>query len=225
MSAHSPARPAIVATGLVAAIVTVAATGLLAIVLAWATHARIDLYRSRLALWGDTVAKVPENPRAWVCLGRALLDAGNNEAAERAIAEALRLAPDFGDAIVQLGNAVRDRDPAGALALYRRAVAVDPRNLAARTNLAAMLGMRGDPEAETHLRAVLAEDPWNVEAISNYGSLCLARGDAAAARQWFGRAAALAPDDPIVRRNREIAAAAEAAASRGAAMPGSQSPP
>jgi Flp pilus assembly protein TadD len=154
-----------------------------------------------------------------------LLDAGNNEAAERAIAEALRLAPDSCDAILQLGNAVRDRDPAGALALYRRAVAVDPRNLAARTNLAAMLGMRGDPEAEAHLRAVLAEDPWNVEAISNYGSLCLARGDAPAARQWFGRAAALAPNDPIVRRNREIAAAAEAAASRGAATPGSQSPP
>jgi len=224
MSAHSPARPAIVATGLVATIVTVAATGLLVIVLAWATHARIDLYRSRLALWGDTAAKVPENPRAWVCLGRALLDAGNNEAAERAIAEALRLAPDSCDAILQLGNAVRDRDPAGALALYRRAVAADPRNLAARTNLAAMLGMRGDPEAEAHLRAVLAADAWNVEALSNYGSLCLSRGDVAAARQWFGRAGSLASDDPIVRRNLEIVAAAEAAAAR-TATPGSQSPP
>jgi cytochrome c-type biogenesis protein CcmH/NrfG len=210
--------------GLVATIVTVAATGLLAIVLAWATHARIDLYRSRPALWGDTVAKVPENPRAWVCLGRALLDAGNSEAAERAIAEALRLAPDSCDAILQLGNAVRDRDPAGALALYRRAVAADPRNLAARTNLAAMLGMRGDPEAEAHLRAVLAEDAWNVEALSNYGSLCLTRGDVPAARQWFGRAAALAPGDPIVRRNLEIVIAAEAAAAR-PATPQSQSPP
>lgn len=224
MSAHSRARPANVAMGLVATIVTVAATGLLAIVLAWATHARIDLYRSRPALWGDTVAKVPENPRAWVCLGRALLDAGNSEAAERAIAEALRLAPDSCDAILQLGNAVRDRDPAGALALYRRAVAADPRNLAARTNLAAMLGMRGDPEAEAHLRAVLAADAWNVEALSNYGSLCLTRGDVPAARQWFGRAAALAPGDPIVRRNLEIVIAAEAAAAR-PATPQSQSPP
>lgn len=193
----------------------VALTGVVVLGLAATTHARSEVYRSRLALWNDTVAKAPRNPRAWVCLGRALLDAGDSPAAERVIAEALRLRPGYADALAQMGNAVRERDLAAATALYRQAVEADPGHLAARTNLAAMLGMRGDPEAEGHLRMVLAADAWNVEALSNYGNLCMSRGDTRAAREWFARAAALAPGDPIVRRNLEIVTAAEAARKQG----------
>ena len=41
-----------------------------------ATRARNEVYRSQIALWRDTVAKRPDNPRAHHNLGMALAQAG-----------------------------------------------------------------------------------------------------------------------------------------------------
>jgi len=166
-----------------------------------ATAERCRLYGSREALWRDCIAKAPANPRAWECLGQAALDAGDRSAAEAAIGEALRLDPGHAPALLLMGNVLRDRDPDAAIGWFRRALAARPRDVATLNNLGALLGMRGDPRAESLVREALRLDPRNVEAHSNLANLALARGSVEEAREWFARAHALDPADPVAARN------------------------
>ena len=177
------------------------AVALLVVVCAATTHARLHAYRTRLDLWRDTAAKRPDNPRAWLCIGRIFLDEGNAESAGIFFARALQLRPDYVDALFQMGNAVRGRSPEAALEWYRRTLALRPDHVDAHNNVAALLGIRGDPAAAEHLRIALAIDPVNVEAHSNFGNIMLASGRLAEARDWFAKAFALDPESPVTGQN------------------------
>lgn len=58
------------------------------------THARNEVYKSELALWADTVEKVPHNARAQACYGNDLRVAGRVDEAGEHYQEAARLDPD-----------------------------------------------------------------------------------------------------------------------------------
>jgi len=75
----------------------VVATGLLL-----ATVARNRIYESETIFWTDVVAKTPGNSRAWNNLGHALAIAGQREAAEQALLEALAVDPGNSRAAVNL---------------------------------------------------------------------------------------------------------------------------
>jgi len=173
----------------------------MALPLLMATQMRAGDYASRIGIWQDTVIKAPNNPRAWLSVGWIVLGSGDEIRAETLIGEALKRRPDYADALFQMGNAVRSRDPSAAVEWYRRSLAIRPDEINCRNNLAALLGMRNDPSAEDHLRVVLATDPNNVEALCNYGNLLLGRGEIDAARGLFAKAVALNPADEIARRN------------------------
>ena len=177
------------------------AVALLAVVCVATTHARLHAYRTRLDLWRDMAAKRPDNPRAWLCIGRIILDEGNAESAGIFFARALQLRPDYVDALFQMGNAVRGRSPEVALEWYRRTLALRPDHVDAHNNVAAPLGIRGDPAAAEHLRIALAIDPVNVEAHSNFGNIMLASGRLAEARYWFAKAFALDPESLVTGQN------------------------
>jgi protein O-mannosyl-transferase len=72
------------------------------------TYDRNHDYRSELAIWEDTVKRVPDNVRALNNLGSALYQSGQNEAAIDRFRAALELAPDHLEAQHNLGCAYLD---------------------------------------------------------------------------------------------------------------------
>lgn len=76
---------------------------LLVLAAASGTYLRNQDYQSGLLLWEDTVAKVPDNVRALNNLGIAYENAGRVDEAIHAYAQAIELAPQFGQALTNYG--------------------------------------------------------------------------------------------------------------------------
>ena len=110
----------------------------LALGLGMLTARRNEDYRSVPAIWGDTVAKRPDNERAHYNLGNSLLDLpGRLNDAVAQYEEALRLKPDYGQAHYNLG-VVFARMPGrldGAIAHYEAALRLNPDSAEAHNNL------------------------------------------------------------------------------------------
>jgi tetratricopeptide (TPR) repeat protein len=142
-------------------------------VLATVTVRRNHDYRSELALWTDTVAKAPANPRARVNLSEVLILGGDPAAALGHAAEAVRLRPDYADAQMNLGIALAQTGrPAEALPHAREAVRLQPDSLRAQSNLGVVLAKLGElPEAVTHLEKALQLSPAPAEAVILHGNL------------------------------------------------------
>jgi tetratricopeptide (TPR) repeat protein len=74
------------------------------VLLGAATMVRNGVMQDRLTLAADTIAKAPDNWRGHANHAEALIDAGRNDEAMRALEAALRLDPKVGSARVQLGQ-------------------------------------------------------------------------------------------------------------------------
>jgi tetratricopeptide (TPR) repeat protein len=79
---------------------------LLAAPLVMLTRERNLVWRDDLSLWGDTVSKVPDSPRAQMNFGLALLARGRIAEAEDRFRRATRLAPGYSYAWTNLGIAL-----------------------------------------------------------------------------------------------------------------------
>ncbi len=132
-----------------------------AVGLAAATFARNADYGSARALWADTVAQRPENPRARYNLGLALLADGRRVEATRQFSQAIRLQPTHAFAHFQLGGlAMTDGAWATAATHFTAAVQADPHYVDAHVNLGHVLAREGrTQEAIEHYRAALADEP------------------------------------------------------------------
>ena len=157
-------------------------------------------YRSAVAIWSDTVAKMPANARAHNNLGNALADVpGQLDAAIREFREAVRLSPEFARAHNNLGNALakvpgRSGD---ALAEYQAAVRLRPDFAEAHNDLGNALaqipGRVGDAVAE--YQAAVRLRPDFAEAHNNLGNvLARERGQLGSAIAEFEAAVRLKPD-------------------------------
>ena len=103
-------------------------------------------YVSDLAIWSDTVAKRPNNARAQMSFGVALLERGKVDEASGHLREAVRLKPGYGAAHDDLGAALAKQDRlAGAIAEFREALRCEPNNARAHYNLGLALVKEGDP--------------------------------------------------------------------------------
>lgn len=156
-----------------AAALAVAAAGVA--VLAGQTWARNQDYANAERMWRGVLAQRPENTRAEVCLGEALIEAGHREEGLAHIRKPLAMRP--GDAktyrVVALALERVGEWPE-AEAQHRAALAIDPRRVDTRCDLADLL----------HDRERYAE------AIPEYAE-CLRR-DEGLARAWHGMADSLA---------------------------------
>ena len=119
-----------------------------AIGFAFLTWRRNCDYRSGLALWQDTVAKRPNNPRAHCGVGAALWQAGRAQEATWHWEQALRLKPDYAEAHcslgVMLGGAGRIQE---AIKHLEQAVRIKPDFAEAHYNLGGALEQAGQLEA------------------------------------------------------------------------------
>lgn len=93
----------------------------------------------------------PENKEAWYDLGLIQQDAGNNGQAEVYYEKSSALDPQYVPPLYNLATLVSPRDPASAVKLYRRVIAVEPRFAQAHLDLGfalQALGQRAQGNAQ-----------------------------------------------------------------------------
>jgi len=153
----------------VAAIALVACAG----VLAAETRERNRVYWSAESLWGDTVAKRPNDERARVAYGEALAGAGRLADAEAQFRTAIALAPDDPAARVRMGAVLAQQGRIDeAIPHLERAVALRPDDPDAHRMLAEMHAARGqDLVAVRHLELALATVPGDPRLMARLATL------------------------------------------------------
>ena len=142
------------------------------------THRRNHDYRSATSIWEDTIAKAPNNARAYTSLGTLLAKAGDFVAAEPLLERALALAPQDPSAHLAYGNAliVLGRRDEG-YGYYERALALKPDYHDALYNYGKNLLDEGRvADAITRLEQAVASKPAAVNAHYNLGNAYLAAG-------------------------------------------------
>lgn len=152
-------------------------------------------YRSALAIWEDTVAKNPGNPRAWTNLGAELAFAGHRGEAVACYERALDLQPTSPfrlSALAQVQLEMGRTDD--ALLTCARYVAAWPDSAAAHTYLGcALIAADRSPEAVAALRTAVRLDPGTILAHFNLGRALTRTGMPEDAERAFRQVLALDP--------------------------------
>jgi tetratricopeptide (TPR) repeat protein len=153
-------------------------------------------YRSSLALWTDTVAKSPGNPRAHYNLGVALGEAGRTAEAIGHYAVAVQIKPDFAEAHNNLGNALLQlgRLPE-AVRHCEEGLRLKPQDPVAHYNLGRVLAQIGrSPEALQHYAMAVQLKPDFADAHNNLGNALAQIGRLPEAIRHYEVAVRLNPD-------------------------------
>ncbi|HVU35570.1 MAG TPA: tetratricopeptide repeat protein [Opitutaceae bacterium] len=165
------------------------------------TFQRNEVYRSDLALWRDTVAKVPDNARARYSLGIAFTERGRYAEAVEQGKEALRVDTrgayrskafmvqnKLGHDLVMLGKTDE------AVPHFEAALRQDPIYGIAHLNLArALVSLNRYPEAIRHYEAALQRHIGGAEAEEELGDALMHEGRTADAVGHLQAALRLAP--------------------------------
>jgi len=144
---------------------------------------------------GNVAAAEPRGELSAATRQFPVLKEGNVAAAEPHFAEAVRIRPNYPDALVNLAlcRYAQGRVPE-AIDYFQRALDILP-TPSGHFNLANVLKAQGRPqEAEAHYRAALRLRPFFVEAWFNLGALKADQGDAEAAAQAYAAALQFRPD-------------------------------
>ena len=188
---------------------TVAVVVVVAIALLIVTIRRNHDYRSAVAIWSDTVAKRPANPRAHNNLGLALVAEGRFGEAAAQYAEALRLDPTYAFVHNNWGVAlVRQGRLDEAISHLTQAVQLKSTDAKAYANLGVVLAMQGRlDEAMQQYTEALRLKPDFPEAHNNLGSALMHRQRFQEAVAHYAEALRLQPDYPKVYNNWGLAMA------------------
>jgi tetratricopeptide (TPR) repeat protein len=131
---------------------------------------------------------VPGEPAAWGNWGILALRQRNFDAAGQRFAQAQKLAPQNDTLYYLMGLLEAGRgNTAQAIANFRKAIEIDPKNMVALYQLAEEVERQGDPGSEEEFqklmqRIVLAQ-PDNLAALLELSRIAAKRGDAATLRQ------------------------------------------
>ena len=158
---------------------------------------RGDVARA-LSVATSGLLQFPQHPPLLTIAGVAQLQRGKVELAENLLSMAHKLAPDYADAIYNLGFILeRKGDLPGAISLYRDTLACQPKHLPAMFNLGNVLKVLGDlAAAESCYRQILEVGP-HPQAFKNLGILALDDDRHIDAEEYFRAGLALAEDPDI----------------------------
>jgi tetratricopeptide (TPR) repeat protein len=161
------------------------------------TFARNRDYRSHLALWTDTVAKRPNNARAYQSLAEAYAETGREPQALAAYAMSVQLQPmeptfhyNLGLALAKAGQ-LRE-----AIVHYEVALRLNPKDAGVHNNLGVALVRIGDPaKAVEHYQAAIQLEPKAAQFHYNLGIAWLRLGRPADAQAAFENVLQLQADN------------------------------
>lgn len=171
------------------------------------TLRRGDDYRTEEKLWTDTIAKAPDNPRAYASLGAAFVRQERWAEARRQLEEAVRRRPDYADAHNDLG-AVLGKLGLAAESLTHHAAArrLKPDDPDIRANLGGALVAAGKPGAAVpEFSAALALRPTDPALLNRRGDALLQAGRNREALQDFEAVLRLRSDDAAAHNNAAVA--------------------
>jgi tetratricopeptide (TPR) repeat protein len=158
---------------------------------------RNENYRSELSIWADTVAKRPDNARAWNNLGIFEVGDGQPKKAVEAYEQALRIDPVFPFAENNLGIAlVQANHLEEAIGHYQRAIQLKPDYAEAENNLGIALAHLGRmAEAMEHYQAALRLKPDYAECHYDLGNALARMGRLTEAVEQYSDALRLTPEN------------------------------
>ncbi|AWI09707.1 tetratricopeptide repeat protein [Ereboglobus luteus] len=179
----------------------------IAIALGALTFHRNLAYQSNLAIWSDTLAKLPEKDRARASnnLAHALIDDGRAAEAIALCVEAVRLKPDFTQAYNNHGYALaklgRFND---ALLYYDKALSFGQNGMDVTLNNRgyALYNLGRYEDAMRDYRGALKLRPSYAEALSNYGNVLCAIGRYDEAMRQLDEALRMDPEFAAAWNNR-----------------------
>ena len=165
------------------------------------TWVQSGVYLDDETLWRDTVAK---NPTAWLAhynFGVQLAAKGQLAEATAAYEAAVRLKPDYADALSNLGIALWQQGRTEeAMSRWRAAVRCQPDHIETLNNLGAAYAQRADfKRAAFYFSLVLTLQPNDSEAHANLGMVYLSQGKRAQAAAQFQAALRADPMNQVAR--------------------------
>ncbi len=174
---------------------TLALCGGVAIAGIWGTAQRNRDFATEEAIWVDTVAKCPQNPRAHYNLGVVLDHLGRVSEAVVQYQAALAIDPNYVGALNNLGNALAEHGKVTeAFPFLEKAVHLQPSNVDAQYNLGnAFMNTGRLPEAIEKYQTVLRLDPKHTKSHNNLGFVYLKNGRLLDAVREFEASIALDP--------------------------------
>ena len=175
---------------------TVAVVAVLAVGLGLVTVRRNVDYHSEFAIWADTVAKRPQDPRAHNNLGTVLQRAGRIDEAITHYEQALRIRPDDAKAHNNLGTALQGAGRIDeAIAHYEQALRIKPDDAGAHNNLANVFLAEGKlSDAIGHYEQSLQVNPHYADAHYYLGVALAQTGKTEEAIGHFEEALRIRPD-------------------------------
>ena len=188
---------------------TVAISVVLAVGLGFLSWRRNQDYRTELAIWADTVAKRPDNPRAQNNLGRALLSTGRFSEAIQHLEQAIKLRPKYAVAVDNLGNALaQSGHMREAVEQFALALQLRPDLTEAQFNMARAQARLGNlPKAVEYYENTIRLNPEDAEAHAELGNALLSLGKIQDAVQHWVQAVNIKPDYAEPRNNLAVALA------------------
>ncbi len=160
-------------------------------------------YRDAISLWEDTVAKAPDNERAYNNLGTAMAARGRLDDAIAQFRKAVELCPDYSMGHSNLGAALNTKGDIGeGIRHCQWALRLNPNNADARYNLGVMDAAQGRlTEAITQFRRALELRPDYADAHDDLGNVLVRQGRFDEAVAQYRQSVEIQPDDPAFHYN------------------------
>ena len=167
------------------------------------TWKQIGYWRSPQALYQHALAVTTDNYMAECYLGTTLLNSNRFQEAAFHFRRAIRIRPDFNDALFKLGVSLAESGRTDeALAAYRQLLKINPRYALADYNMGILrLEQNRSAIAIRHFEATLRKNPNYDPAYVALGTAEARLGNPATACGWFERAIAIEPDNAVAHYN------------------------
>ena len=173
----------------------------------YATYNRNKVWKTKHTLWSDVVRKSPNKARPNYNLGNVWNRKGKPDIAIKWYKRALKIKPDYVDALNNLGNAWNHKGEIDkAIDCYNDVLKIDPNYTQSLNNLGVLLSDKGElDKAKEYYNKVLKIKPDDAEVLNNLGIVWARKREFDKAIECFKKALKIRPDYSNALKNLKFA--------------------